>query len=157
MLWGMSLLLSTDEDALLAPIKYLCFAALSLTNDYFSFDIELASMQDSGAAKMTNAVWLHMQWHGVDARSAKNMVRKAIIQFEQEFLAASEGFKKVHAPLDERMERYLVALKYQISGNVVWHMNCPRHHPAFRYDGNAGIEDEITRKYRADFANDEVV
>jgi geranylgeranyl pyrophosphate synthase len=38
----------------------------------------------------------------------------------------------------------LDALAYQVSGNVVWSLNCPRYHPEYRYDPNAGIEDSLT-------------
>lgn len=155
MLWGISLVLSPSEDALLAPIRTLCFSALALTNDLFSFELEFASMQSTGAETLTNAVWLHMQWYGVDAGTAKDMVRDVIIKYEQEFLAASRALLEEMRPTEEKLERYLTGLMYQISGNAVWHMNAPRYWKEFRYDANAGIEDEMTMKYRLGFAEEE--
>lgn len=155
MLWGISLVLSPSEDALLAPIRTLCFSALTLTNDLFSFELEFASMQSTGAETLTNAVWLHMQWYGVDAGTAKDMVRDVIIKYEQEFLAASRALLEEMRPTEEKLERYLTGLMYQISGNAVWHMNAPRYWKEFRYDANAGIEDEMTMKYRLGFAEEE--
>lgn len=141
MLWGMGMTLTPEEDKLLAPIVYPCFAALGLANDYFSFDRELKEMQENRSDNFINAVWLHMRWHGVDASAAKDMVRQATIAYEQEFLQRCEGFRKANAPVSEKLDRYLRALSYQISGNVVWSLNCPRYHPEYRY----GYETDIAK------------
>ena len=139
MLWGMSMILTPEEDELLAPIVYPCFAALGLANDYFSFDRELREMQENQADNLINAVWLHMRWHGVDATSAKDMVRQATIGYEQEFLRRCEALRKARSPISEKLDCYLRGLSYQISGNVVWSLNCPRYHPAYRYEQGADV------------------
>jgi hypothetical protein len=62
-LFGMGMTLSPTEDALLAPFRHPCHAALGLANDYFSFDREYALYIHSGRRQtLSNAVWLHM--HG---------------------------------------------------------------------------------------------
>ena len=132
MLWGMSTTLTPEEDSLFRPVVHPCFAALGLANDYFSFDRDVAERQVSGSRILTNAVWLLMKWHNVDSEEAKEMVREATVRYEQEFLQRREVFRREHAPLSEKSDRYLRALSYQISGNVVWSLNCPRYHPAFR-------------------------
>lgn len=148
MLFGMGMTLSPEEDALLKDVVYPCYAALGLANDYFSFDREYSELQESGSESMTNAVWLFMRWRGVNCAAAKDLVKEATTDYEKRFQAISAEFRRVHAPLSEKLDRYLRGLAYQISGNVVWSLNCPRYHPERRYDPNAGIEDDLAAKGR---------
>jgi hypothetical protein len=146
MLFGMGMTLTKEEDAELKDIVYPCYAALGLANDYFSFDREYEELQQSEAKSLTNAVWLYMHWHDVDVPTAKSMVREATNKYEKQFQSMSETFRNTHAPLSDKLDCYLRALAYQISGNVVWSLNCPRYHPEHRYDANAGLEDSFTSK-----------
>ena len=148
MLWGMGMQLTQEEDRQLAPIIQPCFAALGLANDYFSFDREYDEFKQSGraATNLTNAVWLHMKWHNVDISTAKEMVRQATSKYEQQYLKNCADFRSKRSPISEKLDRYLRTLSYQITGNVVWSLNCPRYHPQFRYDANAGLENVMTSK-----------
>ncbi|KAK4237715.1 isoprenoid synthase domain-containing protein [Achaetomium macrosporum] len=149
MLFGMDMTLTKDEDALLADIVRPCYASQALANDYFSFDCEWAEAQSKpGAAKPMNAVWLYMRWRGVNTAVAKRLVVEATNRYEKQFLELCEQFRREHAPIPPKLDLYLRALSYQISGNVVWSLNCPRYHPEFRYDPNAGLEDAITAEQR---------
>lgn len=40
MRFGMGILLTLEEDEMIAPIVKQCYFALGLSNDYFSFDVE---------------------------------------------------------------------------------------------------------------------
>jgi hypothetical protein len=149
MLFGMGMTLNKEEDAVLVDVVRPCYASLALANDYFSFDREWAEAQSKpGASKPINAVWLYMQWRGVNAAVAKQLVVEAANRYETRFLELCEQFRKDHAPLDPKLDRYLRGLSYQVSGNVVWSLNCPRYHPEHRYDPNAGIEDALTTERR---------
>jgi hypothetical protein len=97
-------------------------------------------MQDSGSRSLINAIWLCMRWHDIDVPTAKSMVREATNKYEKRFQNMSETFRQTHAPLSDKLDCYLRALAYQISGNVVWSLNCPRYHPEYRYDPNAGLQ-----------------
>ncbi|KAL2021599.1 hypothetical protein VTK56DRAFT_6952 [Thermocarpiscus australiensis] len=143
MLFGMEMTLTKDEDAMLAGIVRPCYASLALTNDYFSFDIEYLEAQQPGGSRPVNAVWLFMQWYGVNVSVAKRLVRTAANRYERDFLDRCEQFRSENPGL-EKLHTYLRALSYQVSGNVVWSLNCPRYNPAFRYDPNAGLEDRLT-------------
>jgi hypothetical protein len=146
MLFGMGMKLTEEEDAQLENVVHPCFAALGLANDYFSFDREYEEFKNSKATSLTNAVWLFMQWHDVDVHTAKDMVRTATNCYEKQFLELSKEFRRTHAPISEKLNQYLMALTYQVGGNVVWSLNCPRYHSGFRYDPNAGIEDFLTSR-----------
>lgn len=143
MLFGIGMTLTEDEDKQLVDVVRPCYASLALANDYFSFDREWEEAQEPGAPKPVNAVWHYMRWQGVDVATAKRLVRDAANTYERMYLGLCDEFRKTHAPISEKLDRYLDALGYQISGNVVWSLNCPRYHPRFRYDPNAGLEDEI--------------
>ncbi|KAK4032036.1 isoprenoid synthase domain-containing protein [Parachaetomium inaequale] len=149
MLFGMGMTLTPEEDALLADVVRPCYAALALANDYFSFDREWAEIQTNPVGgKPINAVWLYMQWRGLDAPIAKRLVTEAANRYETRFLELCEQFRRQHAPVSPKLDVYLRALSYQVSGNVVWSLNCPRYHPEFRYDPNAGVEDAMTAEQR---------
>jgi ophiobolin F synthase len=145
LLFGMGMTLTEEEDIQLDPIRDQCYAALSLANDFFSFDREYTEFKDSGKSQtLRNSVWLHMQWYNVDVADAKTMTLRATKRYEQEFLKSCEEFRQQNAPVSEKLDKYLDALAYQVSGNVVWSLNCPRYYTEYRYDPNAGIEDELT-------------
>ncbi|KAI9155010.1 Terpene cyclase ATR13 [Paramyrothecium foliicola] len=144
MVFGMGMTLTKDEDEQMAPILRPAFSALALANDYFSFDREWEAAQKPGAPKPLNAVWLYMNWKGVDAATAKQLVREASNRYERQFLNMCDDFRMVTDRVSQKLDRYLRAMSYQVSGNVVWSLNCPRYNPDFRYDPNAGIENLLT-------------
>ncbi|KAI4940773.1 hypothetical protein J4E91_011217 [Alternaria rosae] len=145
LLFGMGMTLTEDEDHQLEPVREPCYAALGLANDLFSFDREYAEFKDAGMSQtLTNAVWLHMQWYNTDVHEAKRMTLEATRRYEEQFLKSCAEFRQHNTRMSEKLDIYLDALAYQVSGNVVWSLNCPRYHPEYRYDPNKGIEDEMT-------------
>jgi hypothetical protein len=107
-----------------------------------------AKSNPAAAVKPINAVWLYMQWRGVNATVAKRLVTEATNRYETRFLELCEQFRREHTPIAPKLNLYLRALSYQVSGNVVWSLNCPRYHSEFRYDPNAGMEDAMTAERR---------
>lgn len=148
MLFGMGVRMTKEEDAQLAEVIRPCYASLALANDYFSFEREWKEAQEPGAAKPLNAVWLFIKWQGVDVATAKQLVRRAANYYENQFFVLGDKFKSSEAPISAKLDDYLRALSFQISGNVVWSLNCPRYHPQYRYDPNEGLEDQLTAEIR---------
>jgi ophiobolin F synthase len=147
LLFGMGMTLSEEEDAQLEPLRKPGYAAMGLGNDYFSFDREYADFQRSGESQtIINSVWLHMQWYNLDVAAAKRMTVEATRRYEDLFLNQCAKYRHENSPVPEKVDKYLDALAYLISGNVVWSLNCPRYHPEHGYDPNAGIEDGLTAK-----------
>ncbi|PYI01416.1 geranylgeranyl pyrophosphate synthase [Aspergillus sclerotiicarbonarius CBS 121057] len=130
MRFGMGILL-TPEEGLIAPIVKPCYAALGLANDYFSFDVEWEEFQKEGSDKkaMTNAVWLFKQWHHVDQDEAKRLVQQVTNNYEKEYRQRVHECVSGEGKENARLQEYLVALGYQIPGNVAWSLHCPRYHP----------------------------
>lgn len=147
MLFGMGMTLTSAEDEQLANIIRPCYASLALANDYFSFDREWQEAQEEGDSKPLNAVYLYMKWQGVHIAEAKQLVREATNRYERQFLELCDRFRQDH-PSADKLDKYLRGLSYQVSGNVVWSLNCPRYHPEYRYDPNAGVEDTIAAQKR---------
>ena len=126
MLFGLGMTLSQDELTQVAPIARPCYAALGLANDYFSFDVEYEVFKNSSAKAMTNAVWLFMCWDGASVADAKDLVRVTTRKYERQF----ERLRKENeGALSPKLQRYLLGLAYQVSGNVIWSLDNPRYHP----------------------------
>jgi hypothetical protein len=142
MLFGMGMTLTDVELLGLKGVVHPCHACLGLANDYFSFDREYADFDSAGGRKLINAVWLFMQWQRVDAATAKQIVKKVASEYEGEFLRRWDEWKTTQKPPSQRLEKYLEALSYMVSGNVYWSLNCPRYNPHFRYDIDDAADSE---------------
>lgn len=139
MLFGLGITLTPDEVEELREVVYPCHACLGLANDYFSFDREYAEFDSSDDGKLINAVWLFMKWQGANASVAKQLVKEATNRYEAEYLARVRQYKASRRFASPKLDKYLEALSYMVSGNVYWSLNCPRYNPEFRYDINAVI------------------
>jgi hypothetical protein len=129
MLFGMAMTLTPQEDAEVGPIIRSCFAALALTNDYFSFDRE---MDEADTSTLINSVSIVMRLQNVDISTAKEVIKKTIQKYEQEFLRRIEDYRHRSERVSEKIKQYLEAMTYKFSGNLVWSLNCPRYNPDFR-------------------------
>lgn len=123
MRFGMGILLTKEEEEVLAPITKPCFAALGLANDYYSFDIEWKEFQEAGPHKenptMTNSVWLYMTWQSLPVAEAKEMTRQVVRKYEKDFQVQMNHFIADKEQCSPKLARYLKALAYQIPGNIV--------------------------------------
>jgi hypothetical protein len=145
MRFGMGILLSKDEQRMVKPLVKPCYAALGLANDYFSFDIEWEEFQREGdKTTMTNAVWLFMQWEGLDIEQAKERVREVTNEYEQQYLRNIEEFAAGPGKERPHLLEYLKAEGYQIPGNVAWSLRCPRYHPKLCETAAALLREEQT-------------
>ncbi|OBS27869.1 hypothetical protein FPOA_01811 [Fusarium poae] len=129
MLFGMAMTLTSQEDAELARVIRPCSAALALTNDYFSFDRE---MKEADTSTLINSVSIVMRLQNLDIATAKEVIKETIQSYEREFLRRIDEYKHQRGPVSEKIHQYLEAMAYQVSGNLVWSLNCPRYHPDFR-------------------------
>ncbi|RDW83563.1 bifunctional terpene synthase/polyprenyl synthetase family protein [Aspergillus mulundensis] len=144
MRFGMGILLGKEEQKMIEPLVKPCYAALGLANDYFSFDIEWEEFQaETDKETMTNAVWLFMQWEGLDVEEAKERVREVTNGYEQQYLRNIEEFEKTHGTDMPHVVEYLKAEGYQIPGNVAWSLRCPRYHPQLIEDAAKLLDQDI--------------
>lgn len=147
MRWGMGILLTKEEERILAPITKPCFAALGLANDYYSFDIEWEEFQQTEPSQekstMTNAVWLFMNWQGLSIAEAKEKARQVVRKYEKGFQTQMNRFVADKERCSPKLARYLKALAYQIPGNIVWSLRCPRYHPELCPDATERLKDSM--------------
>ena len=144
--WGMGIEITKEEDVELSNVRFPLFATLTLANDYFSFDVEHDELKKCGGTRLKNAVWLCMQWHHIDVTAAKGMVRAKAFEYEKQFHSMREDHRQQHGPLSDKLERYLNALQYMVTGNIIWSLNCPRYHPARRYDRDICYKEPVVVK-----------
>ncbi|KAG8353222.1 hypothetical protein FVEN_g8871 [Fusarium venenatum] len=90
MLFGMAMTLTPQEDAELGPIIRPCFAALALTNDYFSFDREMA---EADTSTLINSVSIVMRLQNLYISTAKEVINETIQKYEREFLRRIDVYK----------------------------------------------------------------
>ncbi|KAJ5889106.1 geranylgeranyl pyrophosphate synthase [Penicillium tannophilum] len=141
MRFGMGILLTNEEEKRVASIVKPCFAALGLANDFYSFDIEwdeFQQMDDTDKTPtMTNAVWLYMKWENISIDEAKDRVRQVVRDYETEFQQRMNIFVSDQEECSPKLREYLRALAFQIPGNIVWSLRCPRYHPELCVEGEA--------------------
>lgn len=145
MLFGMGILLTTEEESLLEDVIRPAYAASGLTNDYFSFDREWsereATRKDSVPPEpMTNAVWLCMGWYNLSAKEAKEMVKQETMKYEEEFDTKRRAFLKANLACSDNVRKCLDGVAQMIVGNVAWSLRCPRYRHELRYDPNSAVE-----------------
>jgi hypothetical protein len=142
--FGMGIILTQEEENRLASIVKPCFAALGLANDYYSFDIEWNEFQQEKSAgenpTMTNAVWLYMQWDNLPIDEAKERVRQVVRDYETRYQQQMNNFIADKEQCSSKLRDYLRALAFQIPGNIVWSLRCPRYHPELCAEGEALLQ-----------------
>ena len=108
------------------------FAALALTNDLFSWEKERDAADRQGLSHVINAIWVLMREHSIDESNAKNLCREKIKESVAEYVRIVEATSQnLEISLDLR--KYIEALQYSHSGNLVWSMHCPRYHAEASY------------------------
>lgn len=139
----MGIVLTKEEDEQLSTIVNTSYDALLLCNDFMSFDREWEEYTEAGLTDpLVNAIWLCMRWHNIDQTAAKAMVRDLTKKYERLVLEEIEAYKMAHHPICPRIDRYLTAIIYEVSGNMLWSANCPRYRAENRYDPNLGLENQ---------------
>lgn len=155
MRFGMDIVLTKEEENLTASIVKPCFAALGLANDYYSFDIEWKEFQQEKNAEetstMTNAVWLYIQWEDLSIDAAKEKVRQVVRNYEQEYQQQMNAFIVDKEQCPPHLAEYLRALAFQIPGNIVWSLRCPRYHPESCAEGDSLLRSGLDDKSKAGY------
>ncbi|KAF3083605.1 hypothetical protein TWF102_000627 [Orbilia oligospora] len=129
-LFGMGIRLTDEEHKIAREVVIAVWRALALLNDYFSFNKEYREFLESDDTTLVNAVWLYMQWGNLDIETAKDIVRKKALEFEQKFLKDRQEFLKTHAHRNTRLAKYIEGWYYAMSANLWWNLDCPRYHSA---------------------------
>jgi fusicocca-2,10(14)-diene synthase len=128
----MALTIPEKEMDLCTQLVQPVYAALGLTNDLFSWEKERDAADRQGLSHVINAIWVLMREHSINESDAKNMCREKIKESVAEYVRIVEATSQnLEISLDLR--KYIEALQYSHSGNLVWSMHCPRYNAEASY------------------------
>ena len=126
MTFAMGISIPKDDLDLCHRLASIAYIHLSLTNDLYSWQRECETAKAMGQDHVFNAISVLMEEHSVSEEEAKVLCKEKIKM-------ATIDFRKIVRNTNERTDvsveskRYLEALLYSMSGNVVWSLECPRY------------------------------
>ena len=129
----MALTIPEGEMNLCKQLVRPAFAALSLTNDLFSWEKEREAAKRDGLPHVFNAIWVLMEELSISESEAKDLCRVKIRESVVESLRNIE-YTKSNLDLSLDLRTYVEAIQYSVSGNLVWSLYCPRYHPEASYN-----------------------
>lgn len=109
---------------LMAP----AWIAVGLQNDLYSWPKERYAAQRRGDDHVVNAIWVLMQEYKVDLDEAIKICRKLIKQYVAQYVQIVKD-NTDNELLSRDLRKYIEAMQFSISGNVIWSLNCPRYNP----------------------------
>lgn len=129
----MGLTIPDEEMRLCEKLVRPGFVAISLTNDLFSWEKEFAAAVEHGQKDVVNAIWVIMEEHSCSIVEAKEICRQQIKQNVAEFIQIVRK-ARTDTSISLDLRKYLEALLYSLSGNLVWSLSCPRYHTNATYN-----------------------
>lgn len=130
--WGTGIYLTPEEDRIADPISYVAYAALTLTNDLFSWDKEYkAHIESQGSVPLVNAVHTVMVSHGLDQQAAKAMIRDELRAHELRFCQMRDEYKAGPNASSSVVDWFRL-LEDTMAGNFIWSVRVPRYCPTDR-------------------------
>ena len=131
--FGMALTIPEHEADLCKELVRPAFAALSLTNDLFSWEKERDAAERHCYPHVVNAIWVLMREHSITELEAQKLCREKIGEnVDKSVRVCRETRENFAISLDLR--KYVEAIQYSMSGNLVWSIYCPRYHPEALYN-----------------------
>lgn len=133
MTFGLGIRIQDDEIDKCRELMRPAWIAASLTNDLFSWPKEYEAAKSRGKDHVVNAIWVLMQEHSCDAAEAQRICRKLIKEVVAEYLQIVQDTKN-NESVSADLRKYVEAMQYSISGNVVWSLTCPRYNPGVAFN-----------------------
>ena len=131
--FGMAITIPEHEADLCKQLVRPAFAAISLTNDLFSWKKERDAAEREGNPHVVNAIWVLMKEHSITELEAQKLCREKIMVYVDESVRVSEDTKR-NINISSGLRKYVEAIQYSLSGNLVWSIYCPRYHPEASYN-----------------------
>lgn len=123
--FALALTIPAEELDLCMKLARPGYAAISLTNDLYSWRKEREDAKKAGQDYVFNAVWVVMQERKCSEYAAIEICRREIKRHFTEFE------KSITSPETKALSRdtqaYLQAVKLSHVGNLVWSIYCPRY------------------------------
>lgn len=102
------------------------YAAISLTNDLYSWKKERKAAGGAGINYVYNAIWVILQERSVCEEDAIAVCAAEIRKYIAEYDRIVESAKMALA-LSRDTRAYLEAVRHSHVGNLVWSVYCPRY------------------------------
>lgn len=131
--YGMGLTIPEHEMELCAQLCRSVWIASGLTNDLFSWQKEHDAAMDNKQTDIVNAVWVLMGEHSITVEEAMNLCRAKIKDAVAEYIQVVRK-TRTRTDLSLDLRKYIEALQYTLSGNVIWSLRCPRYHSEVSYN-----------------------
>nr|OQO19281.1 hypothetical protein B0A51_11171 [Rachicladosporium sp. CCFEE 5018] len=125
--------LSGAERAVVDPFLQVAYRAMAFINDYYSFDVENASMKTS--AHSANGVGVLMELNVLSVRGAKEALRLLASRYDRMFLTMKLQLSG-SGGVPTRVEKLLEAVESQVVGKAIWSSTALRYSLSHRLDTN---------------------
>ncbi|KAL4747484.1 hypothetical protein BDW72DRAFT_206440 [Aspergillus terricola var. indicus] len=125
--FGMALSIRDEELELCMKLARPGYAAISLTNDLYSWNKEREEARQAGLDYVYNAIWVIMHEQSVGEEKAKRVCVEQIKYYIERYCRVVEQAKRCMW-LSDDLKSYLEAVKASHVGNLVWSIYCPRYH-----------------------------
>ncbi|KIK55687.1 hypothetical protein GYMLUDRAFT_47648 [Collybiopsis luxurians FD-317 M1] len=127
MTFGLGLKIKGHEMDKYRELTRSAYFALVLQNDLYSWEKEYEVAKRYNLSRIMNTIWILTQEHNTDIQVAQDTCRKLIKKYVGEYVQTVKDVKDDES-LSVDLRKYVEALQYSISGNLVWSMTCPRYH-----------------------------
>ena len=124
--FGMALTIPDSEMELCKHLTRPAFAAISLTNDLYSWKKEYRDAQRDGMPHVINAIWVLMRELSVSEAEAMEICRLRIKQYVADYHKVLQDVE-CDGTMSVDLKKYIDALQYSLSGNLVWSIYSPRY------------------------------
>ena len=125
--FGMGISIPEEELDLCHELANTAYLNVGLTNDLYSWQKEYETAVAMGQDYVVNIVSVLMEEHDISEEKAKAMCREKIKATVVDFRKIVEDTKERN-DVSVELKKYLEALLYSMSGNLVWSLECPRYH-----------------------------
>ncbi|RAH56249.1 terpenoid synthase [Aspergillus piperis CBS 112811] len=124
--WAQDIHLTDDEERMIDPIRHHVYAAMTLTNDYFSWPKEYKAHMEDQEIPLINAVHVVMQCQSCSEETAKEVVKAEIrrhetlvSQFDEKYAGSPQALLGVI--------KWLRMCETALAGNYIWSSQAPRY------------------------------
>ncbi|OJZ84714.1 hypothetical protein ASPFODRAFT_691142 [Aspergillus luchuensis CBS 106.47] len=124
--WAQDIHLTDDEERMIDPIRHHVYAAMTLTNDYFSWPKEYKAHMEDQEIPLINAVHVVMQCQSCSEETANEVVEAEIHRHET-LVSRFEDMYAESPNASLGAIRWLRMCETAIAGNYIWSSQAPRY------------------------------
>lgn len=129
----MALKIPEDEIDLCRELMKPAWVAVGLANDVFSWPKERDAGKRLGHDHVVNAIWVLMKEHSITEKEAERRCRELSAKYVADYVETVSRVRNDHS-ISWDLRRYIEAMQYSISGNIVWSKTCPRYNPSMDFN-----------------------